>query len=324
MLKKKVTLFNLTLLILLLVFASVAVAAPGASGIIQPNELKDLIQSNNVVVMDVSETSKYDLGHIPGAIQVNTADFFETIGGVAKMAASQEKLAKLLSEKGITPNTNIAIYSQSNDTKHATRFWWTLNMYGHKNVRVLNGGLENWKASGYDISTESSVPTKAVYPSTELVVNPNIVAVLDEVKAALAKGTPVIDCRDQKQFDTKHIPGAMLIPEADMYNSDGTFKGKDELKSYFAAKGLTEDTPIIAYCNSGTTATVQYLVLTEILGYKNVQNYDGSLNEWNAINKPVEQPKPQKELPVTGGNPLAIIVTGFLMTGLGLVSRKQR
>jgi thiosulfate/3-mercaptopyruvate sulfurtransferase len=197
-------------------------------------------------------------------------------------------------------------------------------MYGHKNVRVLDGGLENWKASGYDISTKSSVPTLAVYPSTELVVNPNAVAVLDEVKAALAQGKPVIDCRDQKQYDTKHIPGAILIPEADMYDADGTVKDKNELKSYFAAKGLTEETSIITYCNTGTTATVQYLILTEILGYKNVQNYDSSLTEWNALSIPVEQPKPQKELPITGGNPLAMVVIGFLMTGLGVATRKRR
>ena len=116
-------------------------------------------------------------------------------------------------------------------------------------------------------------------------------ATLDEVKAALDNGTPVIDCRNQKSYDARHIPGAILIPENDMYNPDGTFKDKQELRSYFTDKGITEKTPVITYCNTGTTATVQYFALKEILGCKDVQDYDGSLTEWYfTLHLPVVEP----------------------------------
>lgn len=289
---KNVLLLSALVALLLLSFAISAVAAPGAHELITPDQLQGLINSNNVVVVDVRSAADYDAGHIPGAIQVAKEDFFETVGGIPGMAATPGKLAGLLSRIGATPKTHIVIYSADNDTKHAARLWWTLNeLYGHKNVQILNGGFQAWTARSYDISTESVTPTPAIYPASELVVNPNAVATKQEVIDALAQESAVvIDCRNQAFYDgtqkkaarAGHIAGTNLVPESDMYNPDYTFKDKQTLRDYFAAKGITKETPVIVYCNTGTTATAQYLALTKIVGCKNVQNYDGSLMEWAA------------------------------------------
>ena len=277
-------------LLLLMIFASPAMASPGAHILIQPDQLNGLIHSKNVVVIDVSpKEATYNSGHIPGAVWVTKDDFYQNQNQnqnldsdqVASMAAKPEELALLLSDIGVTPKTHVVIYTSAKDTKLATRVWWVLNMYGHTKAQVLDGGFDAWIASGYEGSTESVTPIEAIYPEAELVTNDDTVATLDEVKTALELGTPVIDCRSLSTYNSKHIPGAILIPETDMYNSDdNTFKDKNVLKKYFADKGITEKTPIITYCNTGTTATVQYLVLAEIIGCKNVQNYDGSLAEW--------------------------------------------
>ncbi len=272
-----------------------ALAAPGAHELIKPDQLKGLLHSNNVVVIDVRDATAYSAGNIPGAVWVDKDDFYEdvtftiddTTYTVGSMAASPEKLAGLLSSIGVTPLTHVVIYSTAANTKIATRLWWVLEMYGHKNAQVLEGGIEAWTASGYPTSTESVTPVAADYPASELVVNDDMVATLNEVQNR-SQETVLVDCRSLTAYNTKHIPGAILVPELDMYHGDGTLKDKQELRSYFSAIGITDKTPVITYCNTGTTATLQYLALTKILGCKDVQNYDGSLTEWNALGLPIE------------------------------------
>ena len=289
MFNKKI--FGVLLIFVLLIAVSVsALASPGAHELIIPQQLKGLINSNNVVVVDIREAKAYEANHIPGAVWLNKADLYETVNGVKSMAATPEKLACLLEKIGVSPENHIVVYNTANDVKSATRFWWTMEMYGQTNVQVLDGGFEAWTAKGYATSTVSVVPKVAIYPSSDLIVNPDTVATLQEVKDGISSGAVVIDCRSQEYFDgtlskfprAGHIAGAILIAEKDMLNNNFNFKSKNELRSYFAEKGITEKTPIILYCNTGTTATVQYLALKEILGFKDVQNYDGSLTEWTA------------------------------------------
>ena len=280
----------LVIALFVLVSCMPVLASPGAHELIIPQQLEGLVNSNNLVVVDIRDAAAYKAGHIPGAVWLNKSEIYETVEGVKSMAATPEKLAALLGTLGIFPKTHIVVYSAANDVKSATRFWWTLEMYSFKNVQVLDGGFGAWTDTGYATSTVPVVPVKATYPSSDLIVNPDAVATLQEVKDGLSSGAVVIDCRSQAYFDgtlTKfpragHIDGAILVSELDMLNTDYTFRDKNELRKYFAEKGITAKTPVILYCNTGTTATVQFLALKEILGFKDVQNYDGSLTEWTA------------------------------------------
>ena len=275
--------------LLLLVFTLPAMAAQGNHELIKPNQLMGLINSNNVVVIDVRSAAEYQAGHIPGAVRVSENEFYEdvhvTVGEsqklVKKMVANPEKIAEMLSRIGVKPQTHVVVYSKSSATKIATRLWWTLEMYGHSKVQVLDGGYEAWKAATDKISTDDVDPIRSFYPASKLAMDPSFIATYEEVLDALEQGVIVIDCRDWKQFNTSHIPDTFLIPEEDMFNPDKTFKSKQELRSYFAGYGITGKTPVITYCNSGTTSTVQYFALTQVLGCKDVQNYDGSMNEWS-------------------------------------------
>ena len=278
---------------LLLIFAIPAMAAPGAHELITPDQLSGLIHSNNAIIIDVRDVSAYNAGHITGAVNVNMQEFYETVNGVKSQAATPEKLAGLLSRIGATPQTRIVAYSANNDAKHPDRVMWVLNaLYGHKNAQMLDGGFQAWVVNGYEVSTEPVTPTPAVYPASELIANPNAVATLEEVKDALSQesGTVVIDCRNMDYYTGKlskvarpgHISGTILVPEMDMYNPDYTLKDKKTLTDYFEAIGITKEISVIVYCNTGTTATVQYLALKNVVGCKDVQNYDGSLTEWAA------------------------------------------
>jgi len=250
-------------------------------------ELNDLLGEEGVVILDVRK-SGYDEGHIPRAVSVTTAEFYEEREGVKKMAAGPEKMSAFLSRIGVTRESRIIIYADAKGLKYATRLWWVLKLYGHENAQVLDGGIEAWTAAGYELSTEPVTPEPSTYTVTAADVRQDAVATTAEVKAALKTDTVIVDCRSLDYFRGKkakaarsgHIKGAVLVSYDDLLNADGTFKSEEELAEVFGVKGVTNYTPVITTCNTGTTATTHYLALTRILGYTNVQNHDASLMGW--------------------------------------------
>lgn len=253
-------------------------------------ELNSLLGQEDVVIVDVRDGAAYAAGHIPGAVSVQKTDFYETIDGIKSMAAGPELFSTTLGRIGAGNDTRIIVYSAAGDLKHATRFWWVLHMYGHQNAHVLDGGLEAWTNAGYELSTEPANPAPAEYTLTAADVNQDTVATNEEVIAAQKAGTTLVDCRNNDYFQGKKtkaarsgsIAGAILIDAGENLNEDGTFKTAEELAQVYAAKGITAGTPVITFCNTGTTATVNYFALTQVLGYSNVQNYDASLTYWAA------------------------------------------
>lgn len=270
-----------------LVLALPAVGAE-SNALIKAENLNNLVDSNSAVIIDIRDAEAYQAGHIPGAISVQTSEFYEDRDGVEKLAAGPEKFSQLLSNIGVTKDKQVIIYSAGNDLKHATRVWWVFHMYGHQNVQVLDGGIDFWKALGYELSTEEVTPSAAEYTVTESDVQKDTVATVEEVKAALNSNTIIVDCRNTDYFQGKvakaaragHIAGAILINASENLNDDMTFKNAAELAEMYAAYGITENTPVIVYCNTGTTASVHYFALTQILGYTNVQLFDASLMGW--------------------------------------------
>lgn len=291
---RKLNLFILVLAATMLLMALPAWAA-GPSGPISASELKALMDSDKVIPIYVG--AEKDSGYIPGSVKVPIEEFYETIDGIPKMAASREKLADIYGKAGITPDTYVVFYSSADDPAHPARGAWVSEFRGHKKAKFLEGGLEKWVSGGFEVSTEMVSPEPVTYDVSKLVQDDSCVATLDEVSAAYEnKDTALVDCRNSDYWSGKDgkaivygtIPGSVLITLKDVLNPDNTFKTKEELQKVFAEKGIYAHTNTITFCNTGTNATEIFAALKCILGYENVQNYDGSMTEWALKGLPVD------------------------------------
>ncbi len=253
-----------------------------------------------IVEVDV-DTGAYDLGHIPGAIAWawNT----QLCDTVQRNILPKDQLEALLSKAGIAKDTTIVLYGDSNNWFAAWALW-QLKIYGHSDVRLLNGGRKKWLAEGRELSDE--VPS---YPhSTYKAEDPDtsLRAFLPQVLEAVKKGgVSLVDVRSPQEFTGEilappglpetcqrggHIPGARSVPWGKACNEDGTFKSYDELKALYGAEGVTGGRPTISYCRIGERSSHTWFVLKYLLGLPNVTNYDGSWTEWgNLVGVPVER-----------------------------------
>jgi thiosulfate/3-mercaptopyruvate sulfurtransferase len=254
-----------------------------------------------LVEVDV-DTTAYDQGHVPGAAGWNWST--ELCDTVVRDIVPVDKLEVLLGKTGIDNQTTIVLYGDNNNWFAAWAFW-QLKIYGHEDVRIMDGGRKKWLAEGRDLSTEKpSFPAK-VYKATAADIS--LRAFLPEVqKAVLGKTASLVDVRSPQEFTGEilappglpetcqrggHIPGAKSIPWAKACNDDGTFKSYDDLLALYGAQGVTADKPVIAYCRIGERSSHTWFVLKHLLGFQNVKNYDGSWTEWgNLVGAAVEKP----------------------------------
>lgn len=253
-----------------------------------------------IVEVDV-DTGAYDVGHIPGAIAwAWTTQLSDTL---RRDILPKDQLEALLSKSGIKPETTIILYGDSNNWFAAWAFW-QLKIYGHKDVRLLNGGRKKWLAEGREVSEE--IPS---YPATQYKAKDadlSLRAFLPQVQEALRKhAASLVDVRSPQEFTGEilappglpetcqrggHIPGARNVPWGKACNDDGTFKTFDELKALYGADGVDASRPTIAYCRIGERSSHTWFVLKYLLGLPNVVNYDGSWTEWgNLVGAPVER-----------------------------------
>jgi thiosulfate/3-mercaptopyruvate sulfurtransferase len=253
-----------------------------------------------VVEVDV-DTAEYSKGHVPGAIAWNwTTQLADT---VRRDILSKAQFEKLMSESGISNNTNVILYGDNNNWFAAWALW-QMNMYGHTNVKLMNGGRKKWLAEGRDVATD----TPSVTPTTYKASGPDnaLRAFLDQVQAAVqGQRAALVDVRSPAEFTGEilappglpetcqrggHIPAARSIPWGKACNDDGTFKSFDELKALYGGEGVDGSKPIIAYCRIGERSSHTWFVLRYLLGYDHVRNYDGSWTEWgNLVGAPVEK-----------------------------------
>lgn len=255
-----------------------------------------------LIEVDV-DTAAYETGHAPGAVGWNWKSDLET--HVVRDVADKEGIEKLLSQAGVDKDTTIVLYGDNNNW-FAAYALWLLEYYGVENVKLMNGGRKKWIDEGKPVTTEA--PS---HPQTKVSVkgpNAKIRALRDEVFKALDKkqGIALVDVRGPKEYSGEllapenlpqegsqrggHIPGAKNIPWATAVNDDGTFKSREELEKIYGEQGITEDKDIIAYCRIGERSAHTWFVLTHLLGYKNVRNYDGSWTEWGSlVGAPIEK-----------------------------------
>jgi thiosulfate/3-mercaptopyruvate sulfurtransferase len=254
-----------------------------------------------VVEVDVDTTS-YDQGHVPGAVGWNwTTELCDTL---VRDIVPAGKLEELLSRSGIDNQTAIILYGDNNNWFAAWAFW-QLKIYGHQDVRIMDGGRKKWLAEGRQLSTDPPKLAKTTYKAGP--ADNSLRAFLPEVqKAVQSKSAALIDVRGPQEFTGEilsppglpetcqrggHIPGAKNVPWAKACNDDGTFKSVDELKALYGGVGVSGDKPVIAYCRIGERSSHTWFVLKYLIGINDVKNYDGSWTEWgNLVGAAVEKP----------------------------------
>jgi len=256
-------------------------------------------QGIRVVEVDV-DTTAYDQGHIDGAISWNWQT--ELQDAIRRDLTDPNAFETLLGKAGISPETTIVIYGDNNNWFAAWAFW-QLKYYGHKDVRLINGGRKKWLEENRQLSTEATKVTPASYHVSG--TDESLRAHKEEVFAILDGRKPgqLVDVRSVDEFTGKiiappgmtetaqragHIPQAANIPWAQASNEDGTFKSYDDLKKLYESKGITGKDEVIAYCRIGERSSHTWFVLKYLLGFSQVRNYDGSWTEWgNLIGAPI-------------------------------------
>jgi thiosulfate/3-mercaptopyruvate sulfurtransferase len=256
--------------------------------------------SLRIVEVDV-DTAAYALAHIPGAIAWNWNT--QLCDNLRRDILSKDRLEALLSESGISPETTVVLYGDSNNWFAAWAFW-QLKIYGHADVRILNGGRKKWLAEGRPLTDEVPRYAQSSYSATQpdLSIRAFLPQVLQAVKQ---ESVALVDVRSPQEFTGEifappglpetcqragHIPGARNVPWGKACNDDGAFKSFDELKALYAAEGVDGSKPVIAYCRIGERSSHTWFVLKYLLGLPDVVNYDGSWTEWgNLVGAPVER-----------------------------------
>lgn len=263
------------------------------------------LSNPNVRIVESNEDPLlYPSGHIPGAVQVDwTQDLNDP---VLRDYIQKNQFEALLSRIGVTKDTTIVFYGDKNNW-WATYAFWVFQLFGHTNAKIMDGGRLKWEKEGRDLTRE--VPR---YPATTYIAqdrdDARIRAFRTQVLEHIKANRPLVDVRSPQEYTGEllhmpnypqegtlrggHIPGAQSVPWARAINpDDGTFKTSDELRAiYEGEKGLKSTDDIIAYCRIGERSSHSWFVLTYLLGYKNVRNYDGSWTEWgNSVGVPIEK-----------------------------------
>ena len=256
-----------------------------------------------IVEVDV-DTAAYDQGHVPNAIAWNwTTELCDTL---VRDIIPPAKFEALMAKSGIANDTTVILYGDNNNWFAAWALW-QMKVYGHQDVRIMNGGRKKWLAEGRELGTQTPSHATATYRAGA--PDLSLRAFLPEVQAAVKSGrAALVDVRSPAEFTGEilappglpetcqrggHIPGAKSIPWARAINpDDGTFKTADELKKiYVDEKQLSPSQPTIAYCRIGERSSHTWFALKYLLGFENVRNYDGSWTEWgNLVGAAVEKP----------------------------------
>jgi thiosulfate/3-mercaptopyruvate sulfurtransferase len=251
----------------------------------------------------------YDTGHIPGSIRIDWHT--ELNDPLRRDYLDKEHFERLMREKGIANDTTVVFYGDKNNWWACYAFW-VFQLFGHDKAKIMDGGRKKWIEEGRELNRD--VPT---YPATSYKAkdrdDQRIRAFRDEVRDLLDKegktlksGKALVDVRSPGEYSGEllhmadypqegamrggHIPGAASIPWARAVRDDGTFKPVEELRELYETQGVTKDKDVVAYCRIGERSSHTWFVLTYLLGYDKVRNYDGSWTEWgNLVGAPIER-----------------------------------
>ncbi|MGI9062816.1 MAG: sulfurtransferase [Pseudonocardiaceae bacterium] len=252
------------------------------------------LDTDGAVFVEVDEdTTAYDTGHLQGAVKINWKT--ELQDQVARDAIDRVGFEKLLSEKGIGNDDTVILYGGNNNWFAAYAYWY-FKLYGHDDVKLLDGGRKKWELDGRELTKDEVSRPATEYKAQEQ--DKAIRAFRDEVVAAIG-GKNLVDVRSPDEFSGKllapahlpqeqaqragHIPSALNVPWSKAANEDGTFRSDDELAKLYGDEGLDDSRSTIAYCRIGERSSHTWFVLHELLGHSDVKNYDGSWTEYGSL-----------------------------------------
>jgi thiosulfate/3-mercaptopyruvate sulfurtransferase len=254
--------------------------------------------SHRLVEVDV-DTEAYDEGHAPGAIGFNWETQLQD--QTNRDILDKQDFGDLLGSHGISPDSKVVLYGD-NSNWFAAYTYWQFKYYGHDDVQLLDGGRDYWVSNEYPLTEE--VPEYSPVEYTPDGPYESIRAYRGEVEEAIDDGLPLVDVRSPEEFrgdilappglnETAqrggHIPGASNVSWAATVNDDGTFKSAEELREMYEEHGIDDSEKTVAYCRIGERSSIAWFALSELLGFDNCVNYDGSWTEWgNLIGAPVE------------------------------------
>lgn len=288
-----------TLALATLAGALMAGTAHAAEPLVGPDWLKANLADENIVVLDLREPAEegaadpYPAGHIPGAVPAPYAasGWRTTVNNIPGMLPSEAEIEALLGRLGVENDDHVVIVSEglsSSDFGAAARVYWTLEVMGHEEISVLEGGHAAWVAAGGEVETG---PAGEIAASTyDATFDGTLVASLDDVKAAQAAGVPLVDARPAAQYTGAETPknvgvagtieGAVSLPHNVLVKEGRDVIAAPTLASYREQIGVPEDGEQIAFCNTGHWASVGWFVLNKVGGNEKVKLYDGSMVEW--------------------------------------------
>ncbi|WP_227352902.1 sulfurtransferase [Haladaptatus salinisoli] len=251
-----------------------------------------------LVEVDV-DTEAYDDAHAPGAVGFNWETQLQD--QTQRDILEKDDFEELLGSHGITEDSTVVLYGD-NSNWFAAYTYWQFKYYGHRDVRLLDGGRDYWLESDYPTTDEVPEFSEQNYDARGPFEG--IRAYRDDVEKAIDRGVPLVDVRSPEEFSGEvlappglqetaqrggHIPGASNVSWAATVNDDGTFKSAEELRDLYESEGVTNDQEVVAYCRIGERSSIAWFALSELLGYDNVVNYDGSWTEWgNLVDAPIE------------------------------------
>ncbi len=268
-----------------------------SSRLVSTEWLQNELNNEDIIVIDVRKKEQYDSGHIPGAFHMTPGEVFQQeIDGVKGMLPSASHIEKNLSLTGATPNSTIVFYD-GNSNLWSSRGLWALEVYGHKNTKLLDGVWGKWESEGREISTSPPDPKSSNYKFSSS-INSSLIAGLDEIIESIDDPSKIVcDTRSPEEYSGKdvraerggHIPNSKNVNWVMGVNDTGEFKSADELKKIYGDAGITDGETIYTLCQTAVRATHTWFILTDLLGEKNVKVYDGSWTEWgNDSSLPIE------------------------------------
>ncbi|NKY53129.1 sulfurtransferase [Nocardia vermiculata] len=262
--------------------------------------VEENLNTPGVVLVEVDEdASAYDTGHIEGAVKIDWKKDLQD--PVRRDFVNREQFSDLLSARGISNDDTVVLYGGNNNWFAAYAYWY-FKLYGHQDVKLLDGGRKKWELDARPLSTDVVARPATSYKASEQDLS--IRAFRDDAINAIGAKN-LVDVRSPDEFSGKilapahlpqeqsqrpgHIPGAINVPWSKAANEDGTFKSDEDLAALYKEAGLDGEKETIAYCRIGERSSHTWFVLQELLGHKNVKNYDGSWTEYGSlVGAPIE------------------------------------